>query len=81
MRALRRGRMLDCLVQSDVRILDELFAKLGASGRDEQNALFSMVLAQLEAAQEQAQARSVETSRMYTSLGALLGIAIGVLIA
>ena len=79
--ASRRGRELDCLAQSDVRILDELFAKLGASGREEQNALFSMILAQLETAQDQAQARSAETSRMYTTLGALLGIGISVLIA
>ena len=80
-RVMRRGGQLDCLAQSDIRILDELFGKLGASGRDEQNAMFSTILAQMETAQEQAQARSAETSRMYTTLGALLGIGISVLIA
>lgn len=77
----RRGKMLDSLTESDLHILDALFMKLGTSGKEEQNALFSMIISHLEEAQEQAKNKNIEAEKLYTTLGALLGIGISVLIA
>ena len=71
---------LETLSESDRRILDGFFAQLGASGRNEQDELFSRVAAQLEAAQTQARNRFSDASKTFTALGALVGVAICILI-
>lgn len=76
----RRGRMLDCLTEDDLRLLDGFFQKLGGSGREEQRELFSSAIAQLEEAQNQARSSFSDASRTYTALGALIGIAVCILI-
>ena len=52
--AMRRGGTLDSLTDADAALLDEFFAGLGNSGRDEQSRLFSVSIAALEDAQTQA---------------------------
>ena len=76
----RRG-MLSGLAQEEMRLLDDFFQHLGTSGREEQNALFSGLIPQLEEAQAAAHSRYQESSRLYTGLGALIGIGICILIA
>lgn len=77
---VRRGCMLDCLNQDDLLLLDDFFRNLGGSGREEQKELFSSVISQLEEAQRQAHSSFLDASRTYTALGALVGIAVCILI-
>ncbi len=76
----RRGRMLDSLTEDDLRLLDGFFQNLGGSGREEQMELFASVIAQLEEAQSQARSSFADASKTYTALGALVGIAVCILI-
>lgn len=76
----RRGGALDCLSQEDLTLLDGFFQNLGASGREEQCALFSAVIERMEEAQARARRHYAETSRVYTALGTLVGIGVCVLI-
>ena len=78
--ATRRGCMLDSLTEDDLRLLDGFFQRLGGSGREEQMELFSSTIAQLEEAQTQARKCFSDASRTYTALGALVGIAVCILI-
>lgn len=78
--ATKRGCMLDSLTDDDLHLLDNFFRHLGGSGREEQMELFSSCIAQLEEAQSQAQSSFREASKTYTALGALVGIAICILI-
>ena len=76
----KRGCALDCLAEDDVRLLDGFFQRLGGSGREEQMELFSSCIAQLEEAQAQAHRNFSEAAKTYTALGALVGIAVCILI-
>lgn len=76
----RRGGMLDSLTEGDLNVLDGFFQNLGRSGRDEQCALFSSVIGQMEEAQTHARHRYADASKIYTALGTLIGIGICVLI-
>lgn len=76
----RRGGGLDSLTEADLKLLDGFFQGLGRSGREEQCALFSSVIGQMEEAQSQARHRYADASRVYTALGTLVGIGICVLI-
>ena len=75
-----RGK-LSGLNHDELCLLDDFFQHLGTSGREEQNALFSGLIPQLEDAQVSAQKRYRESSRLYTALGALIGVGICILIA
>ena len=75
-----RQNMLTCLHADDLKILDSFFQNLGGSGRDEQNQLFSHVIEALEENQMQAKKSYHDTSRLYTALGSMVGIAICILI-
>jgi len=77
---VRRGQPLDSLTQVDLGIMDSFFAGLGRSGREEQSQLFAACIAQLEEAQLQAGNQFSEGSKLYTALGALVGVGICVLI-
>ena len=76
----RRGGALDSLETDDLIILNGFFRHLGGSGREEQNELFSGVIASLEEAQGFARRRYAEASKVYTALGTLVGIGLCVLI-
>ena len=76
----KRGCMLDSLTEDDLHLLDSFFQRLGGSGREEQMELFSDCIAQLEEAQTQARRSFSDASKTYTALGALVGIALCILI-
>jgi len=77
----RRRGLLSGIAQEEMRLLDDFFRHLGTSGREEQNGLFCSLIPQFEAAQEAAQKRYMDASRLYTGLGALIGVGICILIA
>lgn len=74
-----RGGLLVGLNNEDLHILDEFFLHLGKSGRDEQCELFASIIAAMEEAQQQAKRAYMDTSKLYTALGTLVGIGICVL--
>jgi len=55
------------------------FSKLGKSGREEQNGMFAMCISQLEEAQSHARNDYMDGSKLYTALGALVGVGICVM--
>ena len=71
---------LECLKDVDLRLLDGFFAGLGKTGREEQNNLFATTIAELEEEQLLAKKTYREASRLFTSLGTLVGIGICILI-
>lgn len=79
-RSSERQNMLSCLTTDDLLVLDSFFQNLGSSGLDEQNHLFAQVIEALEEKQILAKKRYQETSRLYTALGSMVGIAICILI-
>lgn len=76
----RRGGMLDCLTTDDVAILDDLLRNLGQSGREEQSELFAATIARMEDACSVARQRFLDASKTYTALGALMGVALCILL-
>ena len=77
----RNRKEMECLTETDVGILDEFFSHIGRTGKDEQDALFSMTLERMETASAQAKVRHAESAKTFTALGALAGIAVCILIA
>ena len=75
-----RGGALDCLLQEDLAALGAFFSQLGASGAREQEALFARAAAELGALHAQADRLYAERAKLYTSLGALLGAALAILL-
>ena len=71
---------LHCLTEGDLHILDGFFQNLGKTGREEQNQLFSGVINEMEEQQLRARSRYLDASKLYTALGALIGIGLCVLI-
>lgn len=79
-RQTKRGKLLDCLTNEDLTVLDLFFKQLGGSGKDEQNNLYSVTIAELEDAQSQAKSVFADRAKLYTALGALTGLAICILL-
>lgn len=77
---IRRGGQLDSLSEGDQKLLDDFFRRLGGSGREELNDLFSATIAALEEAHAGARKLFAEASRTYTALGALIGVGICIII-
>jgi len=76
----KRGKSMDCLTEEDILILNDFFLKLGGSGRDEQNELFSQIIPRLEEAHSDARRRFADASKTYTALGALAGVGLCIII-
>lgn len=76
----KRGQPLDCMMNEDVALLDSFFSGLGKSGREEQNNLFAVSIAQLEDTLRQARNHYADCAKLYTALGALVGVGICVII-
>ena len=74
------GGALDCLSADDVKALDNLFAHLGKSDRQQQSLLLSDVISHLEEVQLHARQQLRDSARMSTALGALVGIGICVIV-
>ena len=78
-RQTKRGGLLDSLAREDCAALRAFFAQLGESGAREQEALFARTAEELGALSAQADKSCGERTRLYTSLGALLGAALAIL--
>lgn len=76
----RGNGLLALLNEDELHILDAFFQQLGKSGRAEQNQLFAAAIGELEEKQSQARISYLETSKLYTALGTLVGIGICILI-
>jgi len=73
-REFRRGGMLDALTREDQQALDELFSRLGESGRDAQDILLDGASKRLAENLESARVRAREAEKLYGSLGLLTGL-------
>lgn len=76
----RKGGMLDALSPEDIAGLDEMFEQLGESGRDQQDILIGNACAALSRSLKTARDRTAEADRLYTSLGALTGLMIALIL-
>lgn len=76
----RRGGSLDALTHEDCRALDELFAHLGESGREQQDILLGETIAALRKNLEAAEADARESERLSLSLGLLVGLMLALIV-
>ncbi len=75
-----RGREMDCLSDQDLQPLDRMFALLGSCGRESQDEALRACAEAMENICIQAQERSAQVARLYTSMGFLLGLSIVILL-
>ena len=75
-RQLRRGGKLDCLSARDIDVLDKLFESLGTTGISEQRPIIDGTIKELGLLEAAAKAECNEKGRLYTTLGALAGVAL-----
>lgn len=73
-------RFVNCLNKSEKNYLGQMFAHLGCSGRTAQDELLASCCDHLQVSLDDARVRSKEVSKLYTSLGFLLGLSIVILI-
>lgn len=71
---------VNCLNESERNCIGQMFAHLGGSGRTAQEELLASCCDQLQIALTDACGRAKEVSKLYTSLGFLLGMCIVILI-
>ena len=76
----RRSTLLADLNDDDMHILDAFFSELGKSGKEEQSELFAKILAEMEEVHRIAKNNYLSSSKLYTALGTLAGLAVCVLI-
>lgn len=79
-RLRKRGELLDSLEEGDMAALGRLFAHLGMDGAQSQRLLLRDAQEELERLTAQARSRQQEYGRLYTSLGALGGGALALLL-
>jgi stage III sporulation protein AB len=75
-RETRRGGRLDSLTADDLETLDAFFDGLGSAGRSEHKAIFDAAIKALGRLEAGARKDGAERVRLYTTLGALAGVAI-----
>ena len=75
-----RGGVLDSLARDDMTALSRLAGELGQGGAERQRLLLEETAGEISALAESAARRASEESRLYTSLGALGGLALAVLL-
>ena len=75
----RRGGSADCLNDCDISALDMLFEHLGAGGRENQIECIRSIALQVEELLREARERASQVSKLYTSLGFLLGLSLFIL--
>lgn len=71
--------MLDCLSDGELRCLNQMFEKLGRSGRETQRETLNACITELETAQAEAGDRARKVSKLYATIGFLSGITIVIL--
>lgn len=74
-----RGGATDCLMQNDRAALDRLFCHLGMSGCEEQAEAIDSCLYALQELLDEAKERVRQSSKLYSSLGFLTGLALAIL--
>lgn len=74
-REVRRGGQLDSLSSNDLETLDAFFDGLGSAGRSEHKAIFDAAIKALGRLESGARKDGAERIRLYTTLGALAGVA------
>ena len=79
-RATVRGGMADCLGDDELRALDALFDCLGRTSGSRQELSIQNCVSALEEIRAEEKRKLKETSRLYTRLGILTGLAVAVLI-
>ena len=75
-----RGGILDSLEEGDMAALKRLFSGLGEGGLQAQRLVLNEAAEELERLTGQARAKREEQGRLYTSLGALTGLAAAMLL-
>jgi stage III sporulation protein AB len=74
-REMRRAGKLDCLTHADADALDAFFDGLGSAGRSEHKMIFDAAIRALGRLESAARSEGAEKLRLYTTLGALAGVA------
>ena len=74
------GGPTDALCTSDVQVLDELFERLGQSGREAQEILLTGAIRSLEGLCDAARCKAGEADRLYAVLGLLIGLMIALIV-
>lgn len=74
-REQKRGGCLDCIAAEDADVLDAFFDGLGSSGRSEHKAIFDSAIKALSRLEGVARKDGAEKVKLYTTLGALAGVA------
>lgn len=77
---LKRGGALEGYMEEDLEPLDALFAALSVSGRRVHEAQYAQALERLGRREEYYQVLGKEKLKLHTSLGALAGLALSVLL-
>lgn len=72
------GGVLDALEDADREAIDRFFSELGMSGQEEQRALFARTAGELKTLEDAASGRATDVSKLYTTLGALGGMALAI---
>lgn len=75
-----RGCSADCLGEGEIHVLDVMFSGLGESGKHQQDLLLRTCAAELETIAKSEKNRLEQISRLYTTLGMLLGLMIAVVL-
>lgn len=75
-RETKRGGRLDSLSTEDLEALDAFFDGLGSAGRSEHKAIFDAAVKALGRLESAARRDGAERVRLYTTLGALAGVAL-----
>jgi len=75
-----RGGLLDSLEEGDLTALKRLFGGLGAGGLQAQRLVLNEAAEELERLTGQARRKTEEHGKLYTSLGALAGLAAALLL-
>ena len=79
-RASRRGGPIDALDEGDRQLLDRLFARLGQSGREEQEALLDASAREVARLRDGALKKAGEADRLYVTLGFLIGLMLALIV-
>ncbi len=75
-REMKRGGHLDSLQTDDFETLDAFFDALGSAGRSEHKAIFDAAIKSLGRLEDGVRKDSADRLRLYTTLGALAGVAV-----
>jgi len=79
-RQTARGGKLDSLAPADCDTLDRFFFSLGRSSREEQGRVFETAIKELGELEHSARESGARKHRLYTSLGALAGTALVIML-